>query len=78
MDADSDEVIIKRKPRSKDTYKYDVYIAESLVDQGFSRNVHYFWQVCPTNISRMKIVISRLLFTKGVYPNGIIEANWSQ
>ena len=28
MDTDSDEVIIKRKPWSKDVYKYDVHIAE--------------------------------------------------
>ena len=31
MDADSDEVIIKRKPRLKDTHKYDVHTAESLI-----------------------------------------------
>lgn len=35
-------------------------------------------QVCPDDISWMKIVIFRLLCTKGVYPNGIIEANRSQ
>ena len=41
MDADSDEVIIKRKLWSEDTHKYDVHIAESLINQGFSRNIRY-------------------------------------
>lgn len=41
MDTDSDEVIIKRKPWSKDVYKYDVHIAESLINQGLLRNVCY-------------------------------------
>ena len=41
MDADSDEVIVKRKLWSKDTHKYDVHIAESLINQGLSWNVRY-------------------------------------
>ena len=41
MDADNDEVIIKRKSWSKDTRKYDVHTAESLINQGLSRNVSY-------------------------------------
>ena len=41
MDANNDEVIIKRKSWSKDTYKYDVHIAEILINQGFFRNVRY-------------------------------------
>lgn len=41
MDTDSDEVIIKRKPWSKDVYKYDVHIAESLINQRLLRNVCY-------------------------------------
>ena len=41
MDADSDEVIVKRKLWSKDTHKYDVHIAESLINQGLLRDVRY-------------------------------------
>ena len=41
MNADSDYLIIKRKSWSKDTYKYDVHIAEILINQGLSRNVRY-------------------------------------
>lgn len=32
MDADSDEVIIKRKLWSKDTHKYDIHTAENLIN----------------------------------------------
>lgn len=41
MVADSDYLIIKRKSWSKDTYKYDVHIAESLILSGVLRNVCY-------------------------------------
>ena len=41
MDADSDEVIIKRKAGPKDTHKYDVHIVERLINQGLFRNVCY-------------------------------------
>ena len=41
MDADSDEVIIKRKAGSKDTHKYDVHTADSLINQGLFRNACY-------------------------------------
>lgn len=41
MDTDNDEVIIKRKPWSKDTHKYDVHTAERLINQGLFRNVRY-------------------------------------
>ena len=41
MDADSDYLIIKRKLWSKDTHKYDVHTAESLINQGLSRDGDY-------------------------------------
>lgn len=41
MDTDSDEVIIKRKPWSKDVYKYDVHTVESPINQASLRNVRY-------------------------------------
>ena len=39
--AENDEVIVKRKLWSKDTHKYDVHIAESLINQGLLRDVRY-------------------------------------
>lgn len=41
MDAESDEVIIKRKASYIAGVRDDVHIAESLILSGFLDNVHY-------------------------------------
>jgi hypothetical protein len=41
MDADNDEVIIKRKSSDEATHRNDVHTAESLILSAFSRNVLY-------------------------------------
>ena len=47
MDANSDYLIIKQKLWSKDTHKYDVHIAESLINQGLLTNVCYIMTGLP-------------------------------
>lgn len=47
MDADNDEVIIKRKSWSKDTHKDDIYTDESLINLGLFRNVCYMMEDLP-------------------------------
>ena len=46
MDADSDEVIIKRKASYIAGVRDDVHIAESLILSGFLDNVHYMMAGC--------------------------------
>lgn len=41
MDAESDEVIIKRKTWNEATHRDDVHTAESLINQVLLRNVRY-------------------------------------
>lgn len=70
MDADSDEVIIKRKAGPKDTHKYDVHIVERLINQGLFRNVCYMMAVsvqkkivdeCLKRMNILGTVLTRLL-----------------
>ena len=42
--ADSDEVIIKLKSQDETAHRNDVHIAESLINQGLSRNVRYMME----------------------------------
>ena len=46
MDADNDEVIIKRKASYIADVRDDVRTAESLINQGLSRNVRYMIAGC--------------------------------
>ena len=41
MDADNDEVIIKRKAWNEAAHRNDVHIAESLILSGFLEHVRY-------------------------------------
>ena len=47
MDADNDEVIIKRKSWDEASHRDDVHTAESLINQGLSRNVRYIMTGLP-------------------------------
>ena len=58
--------------------KDDILTAESLINQGFLEMFVTWWRVCPNDFSWMKSVISLLTYIKGVYTNGIIEADGSQ
>lgn len=46
MDADSDEVIIKRKTWDEAAHRDDVHMAESLILSGFLENVCYMITGC--------------------------------
>lgn len=46
MDADNDEVIIKRKSCDEAIHWDDVHTAKILILSGFLRNVHYMMTGC--------------------------------
>lgn len=46
MDADNDEVIIKRKSWDEATHRDDVHTVKSLILSGFLGNVHYIRTGC--------------------------------